>query len=220
MIGYNLRFLPSLIEFKKLIKSNKIGKIYSVRSEFGQHLPSWRPESDYRSGVSAQNSLGGGALLELSHEIDYLTWIFGKVEWVKAHASKQSDLNIDVEDTALVVLGFVKRGNKALTASLNIDFIRHDTTRKCYVIGEYGTLMWDGINGEVNFFEKDSSQWKNLFSHKPNRYLTYTKEVKSFFASVDSKKTPEITGEDGLIAVKIVEAIKRSSDNNSIVYCN
>ena len=72
MTGYNLRFLPSLVEFRKQIHSRKIGKIYSIRSEVGQYLPSWRPEIDYRASVSAQKSLGGGALLELSHEIDYL----------------------------------------------------------------------------------------------------------------------------------------------------
>ena len=50
--------------------------------------------------------------------------------------SKQSDLEIDVEDSAQVILGFEDVDGAVLTASLNIDFIRHDTTRKCFVIGE------------------------------------------------------------------------------------
>jgi predicted dehydrogenase len=76
-------FLPSLIEFKRQIFSEKLGKIYSIRAEIGQYLPGWRPESDYRICVSVQQKLGGGVLLELSHEIDYLSWIFGRVDWVK-----------------------------------------------------------------------------------------------------------------------------------------
>ena len=219
MTGYNMRFFPSLIEFKKQIHCKKIGKIYSIRSEVGQYLPNWRPESDYRCGVSAQQKLGGGALLELSHEIDYLSWIFGGISWVKSHVSKQSDLEVDVEDSAQVILGFKEVEGAVLTASLNIDFIRHDTTRRCFAIGEKGTLLWDGIKGQVEFFEKSSTHWEVLFSSSPDRDFTYTEEIKSFFSSVDTNKKPYISGEDGLKAVNIIKDIKESSNNNSIVFC-
>jgi len=213
--------LPSLIEFKKQIDGGKVGKIYSVRAEIGQYLPSWRPESDYRYGVSAQQKLGGGVLLELSHEIDYISWIFGKIDWVKSHVSKQSDLEIDVEDSAQVILGFKEINGLALTASLNIDFIRHDTTRKCFAVGEMGTLLWDGIKRQVKFFEKDDTQWKVLFSSKENenRDFTYAEEVKSFFSSVEASTISSISGEEGLQVVNIIEDIKESSRNNCTVFC-
>ena len=51
----------------------------SVRSSVGQYLPEWRKNTDYRKGVSARQDLGGGVLLELSHEIDYIQWIFGEI---------------------------------------------------------------------------------------------------------------------------------------------
>jgi len=219
MTGYNMRFLPSLIEFRKQIYSKKIGKIYSIRSEIGQYLPSWRPEKNYRTSVSAQKLLGGGALLELSHEIDYLSWIFGKVDWVKSHVSKQSDLEIDVEDSAQVILGFKKSDDVLLTASLNIDFIRHDTTRKCFAIGEKGTLLWDGIKGQVKLFKESSKDWEVLFSSNPDRNFTYMEEITSFFSSIEFNKNPQISGKDGLEVINIIQDIKESSKNNSIVYC-
>jgi len=219
MTGYNLRFLPSLIEFRNQVHSEKIGKVYSIRSEVGQYLPDWRPELDYRLSVSSQKNLGGGALLELSHEIDYLLWIFGKVDWVNAHVSKQSDLEIDVEDSAQVILGFKKTDNKMLTASLNIDFIRHDTTRKCFAIGEKGTILWDGIKGQVEFFEKSKQYWVVLFSSSPHRDYTYIEEIKSFFSSVENNKDPAISGEDGLQVLNIVENIKKSSNSYTRVFC-
>ena len=219
MIGYNMRFLPSLIEFRQQIYSKKIGKIYSIRSEIGQYLPSWRSEKNYRTSVSAQKLLGGGALLELSHEIDYLSWIFGKIHWVKSHVSKQSNLEIDVEDSAQVILGFKKSDDVLLTASLNIDFIRHDTTRKCFAIGEKGTLLWDGIKGQVKLFKKSSKDWEVLFSSNPDRNFTYIEEITSFFSSIEFNKNPKISGKDGLEVVNIIQDIKESSKNNSIVYC-
>ena len=59
----------------------------------------------------ARQELGGGAPLELSHELDYLRWIFGEVEWVKATLGRQSSLEIDVEDTVHLILGFASAAN-------------------------------------------------------------------------------------------------------------
>ena len=43
------------------------------------YLPNWRKNIPYYLSNSADKK-GGGVLLELSHEIDYLTWIFGDFE--------------------------------------------------------------------------------------------------------------------------------------------
>jgi predicted dehydrogenase len=218
MTAYNLRFLPSLVEFKRQIHSKKVGNMYSIRLEVGQYLPNWRPESDYRNCVSAKKSLGGGVLLELSHEIDYLAWIFGSVNWVKSHVSRQSDLDIDVDDSAGVLLGFKGDSDTSLVASLNMDFIRHDVTRKCYVIGEKGTLLWDGISGEVKLFSENNSNWVSLFTSKPSKDYTYTEEIKSFFKSVEFGTSPSVSGEDGMSVVLTIEAIEKSSNTDSRVY--
>ena len=219
MTGYNLRFLPSLREFKKQIDAQKPGQLFSIRAEVGQYLPSWRLGKNYRDSVSAQSDLGGGVLLELSHEIDYLLWIFGKINWVKSHVSKQSDLDIDVEDCAQILIGFNKKSSKELTASLNIDFIRHDLTRKCFVIGEQGTLLWDGILGQVKFFEKNSSNWDILFSSRPTNDFSYEEQLKSFFLAIKNDESPTISGEEGLMALKVIEKIKESSYKNKKIFC-
>ena len=218
MTAYNLRFLPSLIEFKKQLESSKIGNIYSIRSEVGQYLPNWRPKFDYRDSVSANKNLGGGVLFELSHDIDYLFWIFGPIKWVKSHISKQSNLDIDVEDTANIVLGFSENHDRELTASLNMDFIRHDNTRKCYAIGEQGTLLWDGVSQEVKFFAKSGREWNTIFSSNVDGNFTYFEEIQAFFSSIESNDLPCISGSDGMQVVIAVEAIKKSSETNTKVY--
>ena len=140
-VGYNLRYLPSLNEFKNLIEKGIIGDIWSVKSEIGQYLPSWRPDSDYRHCVSAKKSLGGGVLLELSHELDYMQWVFGEPRWVLASLTKQSNLEIDVEDNAHIIMEMNDSlTNRSAVVTVNMDFIRHDTTRTCTVIGEFGTM--------------------------------------------------------------------------------
>lgn len=215
MTAYNLRFLPSLIAFREHLQSQVAGKIVSVRAEVGQNLSGWRPTADYRNTVSAQKKLGGGILLELSHDIDYLLWLFGPVAWIKSHKSQQSQLEIDVEDTAHLIIGFVK--NK-LVATLSLDFVRHDTCRYCIAIGENGSLRWDAIAGNVEFFAKGATEWKPLFENKTERNYTYEKEIEHFVECVSNDLSPMITGQDGRCSVEVVEAAKTSSELEKTIY--
>lgn len=214
LTGYNLRFLLSIQRFRDLLGESLIGNVLSVRCEIGQYLPSWRPDSDYRQGVSARQELGGGALLELSHELDYMRWIFGEVDWVKATLSRQSSLEIDVEDTAHLTMGFAStaNGNK-LIGTVNLDFIRHDTTRLCTAIGEKGSLRWNGLTGVVELYNAGAKEWQEIFRHQHQRDESYLAEWNNFIDCVTEYKTPYITGEDGLKVLQIIEAARKSSES-------
>ena len=217
-IGYNLRFLQSLQKFKSILDDHVMGDVWSVRSEIGQYLPSWRPDSDYRKGVSAQHALGGGSLLELSHEIDYLRWIFGEVDWVQAILTQQSDLAIDVEDTAHLILGFVSNGSeRPLVASVNLDFIRQDTMRLCTAIGSLGSLRWNGITGTVESWALGTTGWQEIYKHQATRDESYVEEWKNFIACIKQPSQPFITGEDGLRVLQIIEAARLADNSKSQV---
>lgn len=211
LVGYNLRFLSSLQEYRSALHLQTIGKVLSVRCEIGQFLPSWRPNTDYKQGVSARSKLGGGVLLELSHEIDYLRWIFGEVEWVTAILSQQSDLDIDVEDTAHLIFGFTAKivDKIQLIASANLDFIRHDTTRSCTAIGDKGSLRWDGLAGTVEQFDLESKTWVEVFRDEEKD--SYISEWKHFLKCISGYEKPLISGNDGLKVLEIIEAARQSS---------
>ena len=218
MVGYNLRFMESLKKFREVLKKNIIGKILSIRSEVGQYLPSWRPNSDYAKSVSAIKKLGGGVLLELSHDIDYLVWLFGNVKWVSSTTHRQSDLKIDTEDTAHITLCFSGMSkNSDIIANLNMDYCRHDATRFCKAIGQLGTLHWNAIDGTIRLFKKGAKQWKTIYKSEVHRDATYISEWKHFVSCIENSKRPIVGGKDGLEVIKIIEAIKKSSKSSSIV---
>lgn len=209
-VGYNLRYHKSLLFFREMIHDGVIGKITSVRCEIGQYLPSWRPGTDYRTGVSARSDLGGGVLLELSHEFDYLRWVFGEIESVMAWLDKVSNLEIDVEDVAHLVMRFQSKEDSPLIASLNMDFIRHDTTRTCVAIGEIGTLKWDAVSGQVQSWNAGDEGWCKLFECKHHRDDTYREEWENFINSIECGSLPCVTLEDGLAVLEIIQAAKCS----------
>ena len=70
-----LRLHPVLNKAKDLIDKDTIGRVLNVRAESGFYLPFWHPWEDYKDFYMSWKTGGGGALLDTSHEIDYLMWI-------------------------------------------------------------------------------------------------------------------------------------------------
>ena len=212
-VGYNLRFSPSLQKFKNELKNSNIGSTYIVQSEVGQFLPDWRPGADYKTSVSAQKRLGGGVLLELSHEIDFITWIFGQPKWVSGYITKVSNLEIDVNDVALINFGM----ETGTVVNLNLNFLRHAPKRICEAICENGILKWDGIEQLTTYFDRTSRKWTNLHMEKYNYIGSYERQFLSFLASINTNTVCTdlaATGYDGLRTLDIVSSIEKSNKLN------
>jgi predicted dehydrogenase len=215
MTGYNLRFLPSLQEAKRLLETGCIGQVLGVRAEVGQYLPDWRPASRYQETVSSQRRLGGGALLELSHEIDYLYWFFGLPQYVTAIGGHYSALEIDVEDMVNVCLEYE---NRRFLVNIHMDFLQRSPTRGCKFIGEKGTLVWNGISDEIDLFCAEKGVWERLAtSALSDRNQMYMDELAHFLDCVNKKTTPAIDGVQGYDVLAIVDAARASLEHRSAV---
>jgi len=214
MVGYNLRFLKSLIFFREKILDSVVGSIFSIKADVGQNIKYWRKDKKYSEGVSAKKSLGGGALLELSHEFDYLSWIFGKVDWVSGFIKQQSNLDIDVEDLSHCLLGFK---DQDYVANVTLDLFRHDPVRECEVIGEEGTIKWDALKNSVQIFFESEGKWKTIFNETPDMNSSYKSELDHFFDCIINDKEPLITGESALSTLKIIEGVRHSSKTRKII---
>lgn len=203
-IGYNLRFLETLQRFRSELAAGAIGRVRLVRCEIGQYLPDWRPDADYREAVSARRDLGGGVLLELSHELDMLRWIFGEVAWLSSWIGRRGSLEIDVEDSAALQLGF----EGGPVAQLNMDFLRRDTKRVCTAIGDDGTLLWDAVAGRVARFDPYTGTWDDLLISPPERDASYSAQINALLSAIAASCPDAIAaqGKDGLAVVRLIEA--------------
>lgn len=208
-VGYNLRFLPALQHVKSLMDDEVVGGLQLVRAEVGQHLAQWRPGEDYRASVSAQRELGGGALLELSHEIDLVRWLAGDVVSVGAELASVSDLAVDVEDVAELILRF----DTGAIGSVHLDMVQRPPRRNLRLVGDQGMIRCDLLTGMVSRTTPDGAETRDDFESDVG--TTYEKLLLDFVASVGSRRRPEVDLAAGVRTLEIVVAARRASQSGS-----
>ncbi|WP_312922334.1 Gfo/Idh/MocA family protein [Stutzerimonas nitrititolerans] len=207
-IGYCLRYLPSTLEVRNILKSGMLGEVYNVYSEIGQYLPDWRPGKDYKKTVSASKKLGGGALLELSHELDYLSWLFGDIEPVGTILRSSVELGLDVEDSADILAN-----SRNVVISIHLDFLQKKAYRKCRILGSKGTLEWDLIKNEIVLTDKESIEV--LFDGgKDDRNKMYLAMISDFQNHILSFPNSCITINESLKTVQLIEKLKHMAGYN------
>lgn len=213
VVGYNLRFLPSLRALRAELLSESIGRVMTLRAEVGQYLPDWRPGTDYRKTNSARTEFGGGVELELSHEIDYVRWLLGEVKSVDAMLARTSDLEIEVDDTAELLLRFAS----GAIASVHMDMAQRSTTRTCRIAGTAGTLTWDGIAGEVRRFLPNEG-WTTIHAGDADRNSMYVDEARHVLACARGLERPLIDARDGVAVVEIAQAARCSANEGRRIH--
>ena len=155
-VGYNLRFHPAVIFLRKLLKKENPIDIKVITNSY---LPNWR-KGKYSSSYSANKKAGGGVILDLSHEIDLVLWLFGTIKISHAKFGKQSNLKITSEDN-LKLLGKIKNANFYLDLSYysknEIRNIFIDTNKKSLFLNIKDNLIKiDNI--KKKFFKNDINQ--------------------------------------------------------------
>jgi predicted dehydrogenase len=141
-VGYNLRFHPAVQRFQALLQEREIA---SVHCYVGHYLPDWRPGTDYRITHSAHKAQGGGALRELSHELDYLVWIFGGWTQLCALGGHFSSLEIDSDD----VYSLLIKTGRAPLVSLTMNYLHSSPRRETVAHTDAGTYSLDLIAGTI-----------------------------------------------------------------------
>lgn len=214
-VGYQLRFHPCYQLVKKLLEDRAIGNIVSVHSEVGEYLPDWHKYEDYRQMYASKRELGGGVVLSQIHEIDYLYDLFGIPDRVFAIGGHVSNLEIDVEDVADIVMEVTYQKRK-IPISLHMDYIQRPPSRSCKIIGDLGKITLDFANLKV-IVEKPGTEAQISDYIGFDRNELFTKEIDHFFECVKSRQQPITSINDGINSLKLALAIKKSMESGQVI---
>jgi predicted dehydrogenase len=169
-VNYNLRFNP-VISFLSKIKNKN--SFYSANLSCSSYLPDWRKNRNYIQTYSAKKVLGGGVLLDLSHEIDYIQSIFGKINNIEyAKILKISDLKLDVEDYAHIVARI-----KKLNVTIDLNFFSKLNYRKIFLDSDSISIEGDLLKNELIILNKKNSYFKKIKFKKINTYYQVHKSI-------------------------------------------
>ncbi len=166
-VGYNMRFNPVIQAIKKLSKGKKF-----LTADFycSFYLPFWRKEINYKTSASAKKKFGGGVLLDLSHEIDYIKWIFGDIKINKSISKKLSSLKINTDDY-FSLSGSTK---KIKRMSINLNYFSRKKIRKMIINGNKEFIEADLVKNEIIYISNKGQ--KKLRFTKYDRDISYKKQ--------------------------------------------
>ena len=202
VIGFVLRYDPCAEYLKNKIDSGELGKVLDADFYCGSWLPDWRPNSDYRLCVSSQQSMGGGVLLELSHEIDLARWLLGDFEITFASLKQSGLLDVDVEDQALIA----GSGSNCSLITIRLNFCSRPSRRNIIVRCEKGDINWDLLNGKVDLYTGD--QELHCFNPRFQAEDRFRSQAVRFVECIYSQKAPHCSLNDGLAVMKLINQIK------------
>ena len=129
-VVYPMRHIPGI----KLLKAiMEVEKDISLKAVCETNLNTWRLYPTY----SLYRGQGGGALLELSHEIDMLNYLLGPVKAIRGKVERRTNITKDAEDFAELFLShetgnescaLLDIGNKRQSRYIEMSFKHHTWT--------------------------------------------------------------------------------------------
>jgi predicted dehydrogenase len=210
VVGYDLHFDPGMQKIKQLLVENVIGQVVSVNAQVGQYLPDWRPGQDYAKGMSAKKETGGGVMLDLVHEFDYLLWLIGPADTIGCQYSNSGALDIETEDVCEVLIRF---RNKAI-GTIHLDYLQQKLVRNCMITGFDGSIFWDLAFSTVRLIDKAKKETEINYKdfERNDRFIAI---MKAFLS--DEKDERLTTLAAGIESLRWVIAAKHSAENSTFV---
>ncbi len=136
-----MRYCGAYMKLKELIEGKKA---FSVRIICSSYLPGWRPNIDYRKNYSAIRALGGGVTIDLIHELDYMTDLFGFPLESYNFKGTYSDLEIDSDDLSVYICRYPDK-----VSEVHLDYFGREYRRTCEVFVNEGTYTAEFGKGSV-----------------------------------------------------------------------
>jgi predicted dehydrogenase len=194
-VAYNLRFHPLMQRLNDLVPS--VGRVISVQVYAGQYLPFWRPGTDYRKSYSSQKAKGGGVLRDLSHELDYVHWLFGGWKELTALGGKYSSLEIDSDDAFTMLMST----DRCPMVSVHLNYLDRVSRREILIQTDEQVIHADLIRGILNVNG-------SLETYAVERDDTYREMHRQMLLGTCHGLC---TYEDGVIVLEMIEAAERAA---------
>lgn len=199
-VNYPHRFHPLVIKAKELIQEQKLGKLVSIAANFNIDYP---PNNNYRFNKELS---GGGALRDIgTHMIDLLRFLGGEISEIDGFIDNLV-YKSEVDDFSIGLVTFEKSGY----GNFNVSFNSKKAFNRIEILCHKGAMSIENLIGTKLAAPKLTilieGEAKKAFRKRGNKQLYL---LKSIHKSLLKNEKPLITGEDGLLNMKLMEELER-----------
>jgi len=222
MIAHMWRFDREIIWLRNVIMSGKLGKIFKAKSHEVLIYNIFGEDPSTKSWFVNKSLAGGGAMTDVGiHSFDTLRFVLGDIRPTKVFAKIGTFFkDIEVEDTATLMLEFeggilslIEAGWYNLYADEKQGYTQIFGT-KGYARAVPSELQID-IEGEWSFVKPQIPQRK-----QQEDLSAFQAQMDHFLNCIIKNKEPSPNGNDGLWAMKILEAAYHSDKIGDSVIIN
>lgn len=212
-VGYVERCNPAILDMRRRVQDGQLGQVYQVVT---------RRQSPFPARISDV-----GVVKDLAtHDVDLASWVAGS-DYEQLFAQTAFRSGREHEDMVSVTGRF--RSGVLVTHLVN--WLTPFKDRTTIVTGEHGALVADTAMGDLTFYENGDMpvQWDQIAAFRGVSEGTVTRyaltkrepiavELGHFRDAILGVANDHVTMEEGLKALRVVEAILESASTNEVVH--
>lgn len=212
LMGYTWRWWPPLADVRRLLDRKAIGTVLHVQFHMSAHLADWHPWERYQDFFMSQRELGGGALLDESHWIDLMLWLFGMPRQVSGKIDKISTLEIDSDDNVDLIFTY----DNGPRVTMHLDLYGRPHEKFIRFIGSEGTLLWSADPNQVAIGRTMNPEWEKT-GYACERNDMFIAVAKEFLATLEGGTVKTCLLDDGVNVLKVIEAARAASRDGQAI---
>jgi predicted dehydrogenase len=215
-VAYQWRFHPCFQMAKRILISGELGAIVSASFELASFVPNWHPYEDYRELYAVRSDLGGGAILTESHELDLCYQLFGLPQQLFCVGGALSDANLDVEDTASILMDY-RKDVRRFPVLVSLSFMQKHTRRSWSIAGNQGYLTWNQDDNTLRHYNYTTGETQIFRPENFDHDTMFTAQAAYYLEWLQSAPRDDTGLEVGKASLIIALAAKRSLCSGSTV---
>ncbi len=214
--GFNHRHHPAVWKAHGVFREGQIGRLLFLRCRYG-HGGRLGYEKEWRADPAFS---GGGELIDQAiHVLDLFRWFAGEFDDIYA-TLPTAFWNIPVEDNVFCTI----RAHSGAVATLHASWTQWKNLFSFEVFGEHGYLIVDGLGGSYGperlVIGKRPPQFgvpQEEVMEFPGDDISWAHEWQEFLSAIQENRPSLADGNDGLQALRLVEAAYRSSRLGTVI---
>lgn len=211
LLGYTWRWWPPLAKVKELLADRTLGDLLSVTFTMSAHLADWHPWERYQDFFMSNAAMGGGALLDESHWLDLMLWLFGMPDRLFAKIEKISDLQIETDDNVDMQIIYEQAH---LRVNMHLDLYGRPHEKSIQFIGTGGSLIWEP--NLIKVCHEMDPNWE-IETFDNDRNDMFVNVAAEFLKVLAGDMQASCTIDDGLRVLQLIEAARTSSREERMV---